>query len=184
MSRKDDFACFICDYWWVFLILLMLLLGAALTKNLWGPAVFPVTPTPVPTATLSPATPQPTPGTGDVQITLSWSGINDLDLHVIDPSGEEIFFDYRTSQSNGLLDIDSNAGCDHNITDQPIENIYWPFGEAPKGEYKIYVVYFEQCNTQTSTSFTIRVLVDGLVKEFTGQVDSQNDRKLIYEFSR
>ncbi len=179
-SRNDEFACFFCDYWWAFLILLMLIMAGIFTKPLWGPALFPPTPTPQPT----PLTSRPTPGTGDVQVTLSWSSRNDLDLHVTDPMGEEIFYRHNASASKGVLDIDSNAGCSSNVSDQPIENIYWPFGVAPDGTYKITVVYYQNCTADVSTPFSVRVLVDGQVQEFTGQVDTQGEEKWIYNIER
>lgn len=204
MSRKDDFACFVCDYGWILLILLMLIFTGIVTKNIWGPYVFPPTPTTVPTrtpvSTLSPPTstsiPTLTPtltsllpteqvlGSGDVQITLRWVGRNDLDLHVVDPAGEEIYYDHRLSQSGGDLDVDSNKGCHENITEQSVENIFWPTGNASTGSYQIYVVYYKKCMDVEITNFTVHVLVDGDVKDFTGQVDTLNDRTLVYQFTR
>lgn len=201
MSKKDDFACFFCDYWWLFLILLMLVVAGVLTKNLWAPRVFPPTPTAIPTRTVVPtltstavptrtstSTPIPpteqTLGTGDVQVTLRWVGRNDLDLHVIDPTGEEIYYSYPASQSGGDLDVDSNARCLENITEQSVENIFWPLGDAPVGGYEISVVYFEQCVDPGNTNFTVHVLVDGQVKDFTGQVGSVGERIVVYEFTR
>ena len=52
-------------------------------------------------------------GTGDVQVTLSWDTDSDVDLHVVDPSGEEIFYGNRESASGGMLDLDSNACVHH-----------------------------------------------------------------------
>ena len=42
-------------------------------------------------------------GTGDVQVTLLWSSVADLDLHVVDPWGEEVCFDNPVSSSGGEL---------------------------------------------------------------------------------
>jgi hypothetical protein len=50
-------------------------------------------------------------GTGDVQVTLLWADGNDLDLHVIDPSGAEIYFTNAQSPTGGTLDHDDTAGC-------------------------------------------------------------------------
>ena len=170
-SRKDDFACFICDYWWLFLVLIVLVLAGVFTRPLWAPSSPPAASTPL-------------PGTGDVQVTLSWDNRNDLDLHVIDPVGEEIFFKQAASSSNGRLDIDSNLDCKSNMTDSPIENIYWNFGEAPRGRYQVRVVYYKQCVEQISTQFKVRVLVDGEIVEFTGDVDFQGEEIQVYEFER
>jgi ribosomal protein S27E len=46
---------------------------------------------------------------GDVQITLIWFNVNDLDLHCIEPGGGEIYFGRRRSRSGGELDVDMNA---------------------------------------------------------------------------
>src|ERR1700733_9394828 len=47
---------------------------------------------------------------GDIQISLSWHNYNDLDLHCIDPAGEEIFFGNRRSRSAaGEFAVDQNA---------------------------------------------------------------------------
>ncbi len=178
-SRKDDFACFICDYWWIFIIFIMGALVVVFTEPLWLPPLLP-TPMITETNTLLPST----PGTGDVQITLLWSGRNDLDLHVIDPLGEELFYKLPTSTSHGELDIDSNLDCRSNMTDSPIENIYWPFGKAPTGQYQVHVVYFKQCTGQTVTPFSVRVLVDGETKNFDGTITFEGEEILVYDFGR
>jgi len=90
-------------------------------------------------------------GTGDVQVTLQWGGGVDLDLHVIDPSGAEIFYGARTSPTGGMLDQDALADCSGCV-----ENIFWPSGGAPPGEYQVFVVNFTG-GTETSYSLDIRV---------------------------
>ncbi len=47
--------------------------------------------------------------TGDVQISLMWDSLNDLDLHCVGPDGERIYHNHRRSQSGGELDVDMNA---------------------------------------------------------------------------
>lgn len=79
-------------------------------------------------------------GGGDVQFTLRWSEPVDLDLHVIGPSGEEISFGSRRSASGGQLDVDAcAAGCEEGPF---VENIFWPDGEAPQGEYLVFVEHY------------------------------------------
>ena len=49
---------------------------------------------------------------GDVQASLTWSSTADLDLHVIDPDGEEIWYGNRgPTDEGGSLDHDANAAC-------------------------------------------------------------------------
>ena len=90
------------------------------------------------------STTEPTLGTGDVQVTLRWSSTADLDLAVTDPLGGQTSFNTPTSASGGTLDVDSNGGCD-NPTTSPVENIFWPQGQSPDGDYTIYVTYFGAC---------------------------------------
>ena len=64
----------------------------------------PTTTTTAPPVTYPPATAPPPPpsgnyGTGDVRATVTWSGDCDLDLHVVDPSGTEIYFSNPSSST-------------------------------------------------------------------------------------
>eukprot|EP00929_Paragymnodinium_shiwhaense_P077915 TRINITY_DN4024_c0_g1_i3.p1 TRINITY_DN4024_c0_g1~~TRINITY_DN4024_c0_g1_i3.p1 ORF type:complete len:137 (+),score=30.54 TRINITY_DN4024_c0_g1_i3:448-858(+) len=72
---------------------------------------------------------------GAVAVSLMWDNkrkLNDLDLHVVPPSGEEIFYLHRRSKCKGVLDVD----CRMHHRD-PVENVIWQ--KAPKGEYKVSV---------------------------------------------
>ena len=94
-------------------------------------------------------------GTGDIQISLSWDADSDVDLHVIDPSGEETYYGYREATSGGTLDLDSNAACvlDHKRN----ENITWPVGRALQGTYIVRVDYWDRCDTEV-TNYTVRII--------------------------
>jgi hypothetical protein len=106
---------------------------------------------------------------GDVQLSLSWHNYNDLDLHCIDPAGEEIFFGHRRSaRTGGELDIDQNAGLPYNMS--PVENIYWPIGGAPPGLYRIFVVYYAQHSAIDTTAFLVRTVVRGKTNYFNSSI--------------
>ena len=77
-------------------------------------------------------------GTGDVAFRLTWEGLSDLDLMVLDPAGDCIAYGSRRSKSGGVLDIDCNFGTE-SMCEHPIENIFWPKGAAPAGEYLFWV---------------------------------------------
>ncbi|HXW07710.1 MAG TPA: hypothetical protein VD833_20950, partial [Vicinamibacterales bacterium] len=104
-------------------------------------------------------------GTGDVQVTLSWDADSDVDLHVVAPGGEEIYYGNRESASGGQLDLDSNAACE--IDGVRNENITWPVGRAPQGTYTVRVDYWDSCGV-AQTNFTVRVNNGGTVQLFTG----------------
>jgi hypothetical protein len=45
---------------------------------------------------------------GDLEISLAWNTLSDLDLQVCDPSGEQIAADHPRSASGGVQDVDAN----------------------------------------------------------------------------
>lgn len=93
-------------------------------------------------------------GVGDVKITLSFEPTHDLDLHVIEPGGAEISFLHAVSASGGRLDLDSGSNCRPSVVNA--ENIFWPPGAAPPGEYRVTVRNFEQCD-RGAIEFSVRV---------------------------
>lgn len=97
-------------------------------------------------------------GTGDVQVSVAWSGASDIDLHVFDPSGEELYYDHKQSQSGGLLDLDSNAACA--IDGRNAENVAWPAGVAPTGTYRVVIDYYDDCGV-ARTDWIVTVQVAG-----------------------
>jgi hypothetical protein len=97
-------------------------------------------------------------GTGDVQVSIAWSGASDVDLHVFDPAGEEIFYDNKQSASGGLLDLDSNAGCA--IDGRNAENVVWPAAGAPRGTYRVVVDYYDDCGV-AKTDWIVTLQVAG-----------------------
>jgi len=77
-------------------------------------------------------------GTGLLQISCTWDAMNDVDLHLIEPTNEEIYWDNSYSDNGGDLDVDSNAGCD--IDGINNENItYADDATVVNGEYIVNV---------------------------------------------
>jgi hypothetical protein len=113
-------------------------------------------------------------GSGDVQVSLSWDGPSDVDLHVVGPDSNEIYFANRTTASGGTLDLDSNAGCSIDNVDN--ENVTWPSGRAPSGTYTVRVDYWSNCGVNVS-NYVVTVTVAGRTPQifqgsFTGAGDS------------
>lgn len=106
-------------------------------------------------------------GTGDIQLTLDWKGTADLDLHCDDPLGKRVYFGARQSASGGRLDFDMNAGSPPWSSDS-VENIFWPFGSAPVGEYVVYVHAYRRHGGPERTPFHLRVLHRGKVDSIQG----------------
>jgi hypothetical protein len=102
------------------------------------------------------------PQTGDVQVTLEWYDAVDLDLYVYDPYGEEIYHGNPQAASGGELDVDANHPCS-TATASPLENVFWPWGGAPGGEYQVHVRYYSDCTGRGAVSYRVTVRVDGNV---------------------
>lgn len=103
-------------------------------------------------------------GTGELQMSLFWQNTDDLDLVVHTPNGW-IYFNNKQN-GGGVMDIDVNAG--NQLTNNPVENIFWK-QQPPKGRYEVYVVYFkEQKENHPPVSFTLRVKYKGREQVFTG----------------
>jgi len=123
--------------------------------------------------------------TGDVQVSVWWDAPTDVDLHVIDPAQEEVYFANREAASGGVLDLDSNPAC--NIDGVNNENIVWPTGGAPVGSYTVNLVYFDDCG-EAESNYVVTVQVVGqpprvFTGTFTGVGDPGLDR-LITQFTR
>lgn len=120
-------------------------------------------------------------GSGDVRISLMWNNQNDLDLHVVDPRGEEIYYQHRTAHSGGLLDIDMNASSP--LRSPAVENVFWPERGAPVGTYKVFVNHYRQHDRANETAFTVRILVRGRTADFSGTIRFGERKKLVHQFT-
>lgn len=77
-----------------------------------------------------------TGSSGALKITLLWDFEADIDLHVIQPNGNEIYFKKASDPSTGgSLDVDNRIG-----NSGAAENIYW--NNPPQGTYSVYVRYY------------------------------------------
>ena len=108
----------------------------------------------------------PVPSTGDVQILLGWKNYNDLDLICTDPNGETIWFKNKRSSTRGQLEIDMNV--EYPDSQEPIENIYWPSGGAPNGDYNVYVLFYKQHTSTKDTPYTVNVKHEGQTDTYSG----------------
>ena len=107
---------------------------------------------------------------GDIQVSVTWDTEADVDLHVVDPSGEEIYYGHRTSASGGELDIDANAACSTSEFFQ--ENVGWAPSTALSGQYIVRVDYWSACGA-TETNYFVTVALrpgspGGSVQTFSG----------------
>jgi hypothetical protein len=118
-------------------------------------------------------------GGGAVQVSLTWWSEVDLDLHLVDPSGEEIYFNHKTSASGGYLDVDDTDGG--TPSNPAIENIYFE-SNAPRGTYTVDVVYYSGSG---AASFRVLTIIDGASsgEPYTGSLSSAGQEVRVSSFT-
>lgn len=96
-----------------------------------------------------------------LRVLLAWDSDNtDLDLHVITPKGEHLYYGNRVLESGGALDVDVTTGYGPEIFSSP----------APEpGPYLVYVNYFGSSDEEASIITTAQITV--VTNE--GEVDEQ-----------
>ncbi len=112
------------------------------------------------------ATPPTLTVSGVLIVTLSWDTESDLDLHVVDPLGNEIYHGApssvdafkpgSSSESAGILDADSNANCAIDGLRQ--EDVTWS-RVPPSGHYLVRVDTTSLCGAPTA-HFTVHVILN------------------------
>jgi hypothetical protein len=107
---------------------------------------------------------------GQVQVTVAWQGTADIDLHVHEPGGEELFYGDRTSNSGGQLDHDANAAC--NPSPPTVENVY--FSQAPRGRYRARVHVYSMCQ-DGAVPVTLSISVGGRAYSFQHVMTRQQE---------
>ncbi len=118
----------------------------------------------------------------DVQVSLMWNNYNDLDLHVVCPSGERIHGGNKNSDCGGELDVDANVRAE---TRKPVENVFWEEGSAPAGKYQVYVHYYKKHNKRRSkdpTKFQLIVNAGNDLLEFSGELSAGDPIMMVTEF--
>lgn len=87
----------------------------------------------------------------DLVIVLEWNTDNtDVDLHVIEPSGEECFYSHRKTKSGGTITQDVTTGYGPEM--YTIEN-------AKKGIYEVKVKYFSSDQNRLSTRTKVHTTI-------------------------
>ena len=99
-------------------------------------------------------------GTGKLQVNCSWDQPNDVDLHLVEPNGTEIYYGNGVSQNGGELDVDSNPAC--SIDNINNENITYDDNDVVEtGEYIVRVDLFSDCNVSNNTNYMVTAYYNG-----------------------
>ena len=103
--------------------------------------------------------------TGILRWSLSWFNSDDLDIHVVEPDGNHIFYGCKgqVHRSSGVLDVDMNVRGESRT---PVENIVWTDkSRMQEGTYTVLVHQFTQRETK-DVGFDIEMEYEGETLHF------------------
>jgi len=115
---------------------------------------------------------------GDLCCRLAWSNRDDLDFHMQEPGGYELYFANRrsASPSGGHLDVDMNVRGE---TREPVENIFYADrGTMREGTYTLFVHQFRQRET-TDVGFECEIDYLGTVHRFAYTKPVRQDERIV-----
>lgn len=108
-------------------------------------------------------------GTGGLQVSLSFNNEKDVDLYVIQPDGDIIYYgnkggtiwDSITDEYVYWwgLDLDSNPGC--SIDSINNENVFYPSSLIQTGTYQVWINMYSNCDPSIPTSCVVTALESG-----------------------
>ena len=112
----------------------------------------------------------------DVQVTVSWDSAADLDLHVADPAGAEVYYGRPRVASGGAMDLAANADCELNTPQdgRSNEHITWALGPPPAGIYEVRVSHWKSCGAH-ATSYVVSIYNHGRTSTFSGSFTGPGD---------
>lgn len=96
-----------------------------------------------------------------LRISLAWFNYDDLDIHIYEPNGNQIWFRNKRSV-NGFLDVDMNAGG--GTTREPVENVSWT--AVQDGDYKVFVNQFSKRET-SNVGCVVEIENEGLLTQLS-----------------
>lgn len=115
---------------------------------------------------------------GDLCCRLAWFNTDDLDLHMVEPGGYEIFYGNRDRSSpwGGSLDVDMNVRAE---TREPVENIFYQSKARMKeGVYSLRVHSYTKRET-IDVGFEVEVDIMGTVYRFAYPQAVPHDKTIV-----
>jgi len=112
-------------------------------------------------------------GTAELQVEAMWdSDYTDVDLHIIEPSGEEVFFHHLKSANGGVLHDDVTSGFGPETYTLP---------RMAPGTYQIVLDYYANDDVRLSmqTLAHVIVYVNGERKDFFVALTAQSEREVV-----
>ncbi|MEO2035401.1 MAG: hypothetical protein ABGZ35_25260, partial [Planctomycetaceae bacterium] len=89
----------------------------------------------------------------------------------------------KQSACSGELDVDMNAEGAN--SQKPVENVYWPTGQAPQGEYRVQVHHYANHGGRDPTRYQVRVVIGGRTRNFSGRIGHDGGQPVdVHQFTR
>jgi len=117
---------------------------------------------------------------GDITVTLTWDTKDDLDLLLIEPSNDTIYFNHKKSPNGGELDIDRNNETP--LVTNPIENIYYE-KSPPAGEYQVLVLFYKKRSNKGIVPFNVQLRIEENVSNYQGKLTFEKEFVLVKKFT-
>jgi hypothetical protein len=116
---------------------------------------------------------------GFMRCSLHWFNFDDLDVHVQEPNGKQIYFGNRRSfYTGGQLDVDMNAGG--GTSRDAVENIVWTDrAKLEKGRYTVFVNQFHK-RESVDVGFEFEIEINGDLHKFVYDKPVQGNVTVAY----
>ncbi|MHA1302119.1 MAG: hypothetical protein ACTSPI_00255 [Candidatus Heimdallarchaeaceae archaeon] len=99
-----------------------------------------------------------------LRLSLSWFNIDDLDIHVVEPNRNHIYYGNKHSLTSGHLDVDMNVT---NFVKDAVENIVWTRKDKmKKGTYGVKINNFSKRET-SDVGFAVEMEIGGQVNTYS-----------------
>lgn len=120
---------------------------------------------------------------GDVRASLSWNNYDDLDIHVIEPGGNRIYYGSRNNpRTGGQLDVDMNAGGRRSR--EPVENIFWKDqNKIQVGVHRVEVNQFNK-REKSDVGFEVQFAYNGTTETFYHPKDLKSGSVPVLDFEK
>ncbi len=103
---------------------------------------------------------------GPLRITLYWSERTDIDLHILTPTGEKLWYRNRNTNDGGEFASDSCIGGTCIPGSAVLETAHWA-NEPTRGYYEVWATNYAG---EMAVSAKFEILIDGVISSYTTTV--------------
>jgi hypothetical protein len=124
---------------------------------------------------------------GHLRCSLNWHNPDDLDIHVVEPSNNTIYYGNRKNTlTGGCLDVDMNvsrSGANYD-PENPVENITWVSPDKMQdGVYQVHVNNYLKRSFENA-GFTVEIECNGVMWSKSFATSPQWTKEIQFTFSR